>query len=459
MKKLFSDKKYIYLIISSCLYSVAFIYAQLFWTIFLFLPLIFYIAQNKELTFLEGFLWGFTSFGLQEAGIFYSVSQMAINNSYTIYLLSFFIILYQALFSGLWFWFTNKLIKISKFKSLVLIFTTWLYFLFLDRYILFISGFAEGYPFANPLLVVANCRQLLYFLPFITTTFLLLIFIITASLLVDKTLFGQYKYIYFLIAILFWGYGFLQEQFCYTAQDSSNFIATIGYLPYSFYNKKNQFKSVQEMQEKIIISLKEDNNKQLFIAPESALFLCDLSHNIDFLGILTEEKLGKKVHLICGAIRETENLFYNTAYWLYNGQLVQWHDKMHALLLTETLPQWAQFKYLVDGYFGERPLISRSVKKRKIFKLKLGNQDFNFIPFICSEIFFLYQKPNLDNQKNIVILSLSNDSWIESKYLDNLMLLMHIFRAIEWNLPIIYCAYKQAVFISKSGKLDYLRPA
>lgn len=424
------------IILSALIYAISYILPLNFLILFFLLPL-FYIAKSRQFNFLDGFIWGAIAFGLQEYGIFYSLIKMASGNNF-IYFVIICLIIYQAILSGLWLWGSSKISEISKISlPIILVITTWAYFMFLEYFVLFVFGAIEGYPFANPLILLSQYPIILSLLPIITEPVFLFLFILKDYILLYKKAWDKYIYIFLAINICVNLTQTLQIQ-------APEWLKYVSHFPYAFDASKDPKTAVLKFQDKITEILKNKPETELILSPESSLFCCDLEKEKNLLDLLN-----KKINILVGGIRTDGNRTYNTIYHIYDGKIIEYHDKKHALLLTERIPHWAQ--NTKDIYLKNKPEITESDKNRAVFNIKLGSQELNFIPMICSEIFFNNKKPNMTSQYTII--SLCNDTWISAKYVEKLMELMHRYRAIQWRTNIIYCAYNNYLYIDKVGNI------
>ncbi|CDK30293.1 Apolipoprotein N-acyltransferase [Candidatus Babela massiliensis] len=456
---------YLLLTISALSYTFAFMFLSVTWPlVFIFLIPISHLIVNKNLlskiSFKEGFFWGTIAFSLQPIGTYYSVIKMAENYKIFALFMVIFLIIYQAFYSGLWIFTASKTIdlinlkdkNISKILSLAII--TWIYFCFVQNYILWPFGRLEGLFLSSPILPLAIQPKLIYMLHYIKKE-LLLFFLISCSCLLS--LIFTYKKILFKLTIFLLAFSpFIISSLIYSYNKKyiSNYkkewFNKISSISKAYYNPGNNKKSAKEIAQEIK-RLKEQNNlTQIILFPESAFFLCDLNQERSLI-----KYLDKDIHIIIGGIRKKNDKVYNTLYHIYGGKIENIFNKRHSMLLTErgVFRELNIFSYIdkivQKSYFQSRPIIKPSNKERMSFNI---DRNLQLIPYICSEVFF-NNYPDDNFQDDSTIISLCNDSWLEpcAKYIQNLMVLANKFKAIYWRRYIIYVDYSSSYIFDKFG--------
>ncbi len=175
----------------------------------------------------------------------------------------------------------------------------------------------------------------------------------------------------------------------------------------------------------------------------------------ELLQIWSEKYIGKAIHLIFGSFRYDDNgNYYNTAYWVYNGQLQQCFDKRHAVLISERLAWLSLFSAVKDVYGDAVHSTTISVNDRLPIVMP---GCMTCVPYICSELFF-NEYPD-DIYKNIAIIALVNDRAFLGScalYISDLLLQVARMRAIAWQRDIIYVSYSCSLFIDKYGMIAEL---
>jgi apolipoprotein N-acyltransferase len=451
------SRKWFLLLASACIYPLPFIFNHyLWWLTFIFLIPLFYSALTYHLSFKEGFVWGFISFTLHEMGIFYSLIRMA-NGAYIyLTLLSLTLIIYQSLYTGLWFWFTQKISRYVPITQPPLLLTvwvisTWAYITFIDSSLLWVFEKWEGYMLVHPLLPLARIPYLLSLLSFLGKPLLTLIFIASSALLA-LCLVVKNRFISLAISSIACLPWIISYALADKAHQPPGWLPTIAHIPKSFYNPDDTSKTIAQLTDQIKNTLSSHSDVNLIILPESSLYLCDLPTCCSLLKVLNKDNLGREVALIVGALRKTCNGSYttsvthNTAYCISNNTIRQWFDKRHALILTERLPSWARSTTLEALYYTDRPFITPGHNSRMPFYI---SNTLTLMPYICSELFF-NDRPD-DLASTVPIIALCNDTWIAAPYIGDLMVLASRFKALQWQRIILYVSYEHALLFDTSG--------
>ncbi len=438
------------ILLSTFIYSLAINCAFLCWPLIIFFPIpLFIIALKKQLTFLNGFLWGIIFFSINLHDIAHTVFIMGEGPQILRIIPGLFIIVYIAFYSALWFWCTQKIINIFKFKKTATIvfictFTLWIYIYFIDHYALWLFNRIEGYPLVHPLLTLAHKPQLLTLLPILgkplLTLLLLLISAILFLLLYTK---NKRWLITFLLAVIPW----IISPLLFKKKKPPSWINTIAYLPVIFTKGTSTPAMIDGAAYDIKKILFYKPHTTIIIMPESSFYSDDLCNHTQALHAWSKEQLGKKIHIFIGAFRKTKHNYYNCLYWIYNGKLKNYCDKHHAIPLIEKLPSWFAWSWLKNTYFCEYTQLTLSHKTRPFFNLR----NCMVIPYICSELYF---NQSLDDQHtNIPILFVSNDRWFSSAYVPELLLRIARLKALEWQRTIIYCSFVYQTLCLSTGEL------
>ena len=445
------------LVVSAVLYAVPFLLsAYLWWLIFAFPVALLYLVSVANVSFVHGYIWGCIFFGLHMSGGIYVVTCMAHDSWVVGVMLGLVMVLYQALFSGLVFCGVTKIISISSITSPVmrlLMWTIgiWVLIVWTDWYSLWIFGVKEGYPLMHPLIPLAQNPTLLCLLPIIgkqlLTLFLLLVPASFVLLLRYKNNTGVFV---FCSAIAFWficwwvGRAEIQR-FCWQAR-----IRTLPYMAHSCVdNPLVVVKVVGSKLQKIIADYPE---AEIVIMPESAFNVSNFNDFPELLQLWNANNLGRAVHVVFGASRWHEDCYYNSLHWVYNGVLQNCYDKRHAMLVSERLSSWMNNKTMQRVYFSNDFPIAISLDKR--IKLALL-PDISFVPYICSELFF-NEGPNDIYGESPIILVVNDSMFLGNwcvLYIQELLVLLARYKAIQWQRDIVYVSYGQSLFIDKHGLL------
>lgn len=422
------------LIFSAFLYAAAFLWSNYCWFLVFIFPILFlHVAAHNRLTFWHGFVWSFITLFLHMIGGICVVVHMAHNSWAAGCALALSVIIVQALCGGMLF-FDNIRTGIVT----LLLFIFWV-----DRWCLWMFDVIEGYPLMHPLIVLIHKTQLLWLLPIIGKNVLTLLFLVSAASVV---VFMQYKNAHSLllcvISFLPWVAGLWFEN----EHEKPVWLQLIKPVPYMMinYNEYSEVGMRVALQD-IFTFLDQADDCSIGIVPESSLQMCDetifMKHN---------------KHLLCGVSRICDNKCYNSLVWLHQGNIMHCYDKQHAMLLSERLPSCLNNTFLRTIYFGKNCyLIAKSSKKRE--KITLGG-GLEFVPYICSELFFS-EYPD-DDYANIPILVIVNDSvFLQhrcSQYVCKLLQLLAQFKAMQWQREIVYVSYANSFYVNQNGGVFYL---
>ena len=343
--------------------------------------------------------------------------------------------------------------KINDFCSPIVRLCLWtgalaFFIIWTDRYSLWIFGIKEGYPLMHPLIPLAQHPQLLSLLPIFGKPLLTLLLLLVPASCVALLWFKNGKALFVLaLACLPW----LLCWYCNVSQmDKPHWLAQVQTIPYmcasTAANPVAMMKSAGNEFKKII---EQYPTTTVIIMPESAFNCSVLGQSAELLRLWSCEHLGKAVHLIFGTFRYHQDHYYNTAYWVYNGQLQQCFDKRHAMMVSERLSWFVGLPGLQDIYFGAQPLTAISSNER--VQLSIADS-VTCVPYICSELFF-NEYPD-DAYSDLPIVALMNDtSFVRyySSYILDLLVLVARLKAIAWQRDIIYVSYTRNLFINRRG--------
>ena len=322
------------------------------------------------------------------------------------------------------------------------------YWIMAFYYVGLIFGVQEGYPLMHPLIILAQKPSLLWILSFFGKLLLTVLFLLMpmsiAALLWYKSL---YAWLFLCIVIMPWVFCFKELEWKHMSWHSN-----IKSLPCMICSTTDDsivvIKIIGQQLKKIIT---QHPTTEIVVMPESACNIDNFLEISELLQLWNKESIGKAIHFIFGASRREGDNCYNSLYWVYDGNLQQYHDKQHAMLLTERLSVLIDYNCLRIIYFKDRQPITISLCERKKFALL---NDTAFVPYICSELFF--NESVDDNGKKDPILAVINDSlflahfW--TRYIHTLLILLARFKAIQWQRNIVYVSYAQSLFIDECGR-------
>ncbi len=444
-------QKWLLISLSALLYSLPFFFsATLWWVTFIFLVPLYWSALNYSLSFKEGYIWGVIQLTLHLSGVLYSIILMA-EGPYIYRLIpALFIIIYEALYSGLVFWLLSLIIRFTRPSFLctlgLWVVGMWLYFYWMDQYCLWLFGICEGYFFMHPLLPLATHACLLALLPALGKVLLTLILCSTSALLTLCFFFISLvqRGILLVCALAPWVFSCSTPHA--TASTAPAWLSRIAYLPGRFYYPSDLTPMGCIIAQYSAALIKKYPALDVILLPEGSISPCNLIEVPELAAFWDNKSLGKPISLIIGGTRWDGTLRFNTLYWVYNGAIKTWFDKRHGMLLTERLaPAW-DCTFFRTLYFQDSAPLTLSTQSRPSWEIL---PDLFVVPYICSEIFFNEQQD--DTYTNMPILALCNDFWLQLSYVSRLMYLVARFKALQWQRPIIYVSFYFGVYIDKYG--------
>lgn len=445
-----------FLVSSAFLYGISFMYSTiLWWLVFLFPVPLLYITHIHNLSFIQGYIWGFIvfSFHLYE-GVFI-VACLAGDFWWLGFFIGMCMVLYQALLPGFLFYgattiITYFLIQSSVGRLFLWVGTLFFFICWVDRYSLWIFGVLEGYPLMHPLILLTQQPELLLLLPILGKQLLTVFFLLVPASFVLVLWYKNGKAFSCFLAIcslwaLSWFFGFTSEKL-------SHLYDAIKSLPCMTYcsgvHKEMTMKIVAREVKKILEQYPETN---LIIMPESALNITDFEYRPELLQLWHKKHMGKPLHIVFGTCRLQDGNYYNSLHWVYNGKLQACFDKKHAMLMTERLSDWMDCDDMRAIYFKDDISITRSDNQRIVLTIA---ENISFVPYICSELFF-NEYPD-DCYPDMPILAIVNDILFKEEergYMKKLLLRLAQFKAIQWQREIVYVSYSESVVIDKWGEI------
>jgi len=367
--------------------------------------------------------------------------------------LGIIMVLYHALWAGVLFAagaFMVRAFCLQKAyqRLLIGVMLVWLFIVGIDWYSLSLFGVQEGYPLMHPLVLLAKKPHLLYLLPMVGKQILTIFFLMFSMGIVLVCWYGNLYSILFLgVVSMPWLLSIAMQRpplpECIWQQRIKGLPQMVcSQNPVIFVKIiHNSIKKIMQMHE----------STDIIIMPESACTLDKVNDESELLSCWDEHSLGKPVHLIFGASRSDESYYYNSLHWVYNGVLQDYHDKKHAMLISERLPWFLDNSYFQAIYFTQRKQVTASCAVRTCIKI----DDMIFVPYICSELFC--HENSDDEYPAAPIIAIVNDSLflssLSSAYIGDVLLLLARFKAIQWQREIIYVSYAHCVVIDKQGTM------
>lgn len=440
------------LVFSAFLYALPFLFIDYAWWLVFFFPVpLLFVASIENISFIHGYVWGVVTFLLHLSGGIGVIAAMAQEWWFIGVFLGIMMVLYQAIFSGLFFWSAALVVNFFSIRSVVIRLCIWyvalvFFITWTDHYSLWFFGIKEGYPLMHPLIPLAYHPQLLVLLPIVGKFFLtLLLLLFSVSGVVMIRLRNKATFVTWLCVSIIW-----LLCWCITVDDACNpawlgQIKSIAYRAYSAGDYSSVMINIAGNDLKKVIA--QYPTTTIIFMPESAFNGGALKPEL--LSAWSSECIGKSVQVVFGGFCLRNDNYYNTLHWVSDGVLQQCFDKRHAMLISERLAWIMNSAFFKHIYFGNCLQTTISCNKRVPMKL---SDTFTCVPYICSELFF-NEYPD-DDCFGMPVVALVNDtsflSWYAS-YIYELLFLVARIKAIQWQREIVYIAYTRSIFIDKRG--------
>ncbi len=125
------------------------------------------------------------------------------------------------------------------------------------------------------------------------------------------------------------------------------------------------------------------------------------------------------------------------------------------MALTERAPSeyfLGKIWLIKENYFKKFVGIIPNNLKRPVWKI---SENFEIIPYICSELFF-NSIPDHDIHAGNTIVAFCNDDWVRQDFMQYQMVMGARYRAIQWQIPLIYIAHHYQAFCGPHGEYKTL---
>jgi len=438
---------WIALIVSAISYALAFAFPSFCaWFVFFFLIPVFWCTciGGYALSFWQGFAWGLIFYGIH----FYAFALLFIERAQgELRLLAYvFLVVYCALHAGIWFWLmqccaayhSNLVWRVACYSGV-----TTLYFMFMRCVGLWFTGHLLGYPFALPLLPLAQYPQLLYALPFLTAPGLLL-FLICMQICaivgyIKKSAVCGLLTLFFLAPF---AYGWLSSAVCLVPA----YVATLGYVEPPHGTNLHPLDCAQAINSGIQKLMATTAETRCIIMPEAA-YPFVLNEHTYATQMWCNNALLDEVFLLIGAHRTNKELLQNSLFCVTPSSITTHYDKTKKMPFVEYLPAlWNQFNFCKTLFLKEKKEFTTTQKVCRDF-IKISD-DLIFEPLICSDLYF--DTPTRYPVR-IPLLCAVNDSWFSATYMRTLMYLFAIFKAMQEQRDIVYVGHYYGIWISQCG--------
>lgn len=427
------------------------------WFIGFFLVPLFYLAIRLQLTWLHGLCWGILFTILAGGGEIYCVLYpLAIHPLAKIIMGISFIIyigLHSAVLFGIGqfiFLYRKKYTPVAHPLFICTVWTTifWLFFVWMSGYSLWIFIRCEGPSyFTNPITALIQYPPLLQGITWFGKYGLLGLLIAWQGLLTLVLLIPHLRYITLWIGLsALWLFFVLQAR----TVSAPAWIARIAHIPRSLTQELSHTHTAKLIRTYLETIAQHDPEIDIFIIPEDGIQSCQFCSNPALCKTCMPCALDKQQHFIFGAYRKNKNQEFNTLYYLANGELKQYYDKQHTMIFTEEIP--ALFGTNIFKNYIQACSFSHGHRSRNPLEI---SPNLAFIPYICSEIFFLDQPD--DAHPELPILALCSDKWAFFTYSKERALRVAQLKALEWQRDVLFISYHVAGLLTKTGQYFLLK--
>lgn len=373
------------------------------------------VKLSKSSSLKKGFLYGaiFFSFHL----LWFLKLLITHGKSCLVYPFWLLTVCCLALFTGIWLWLQQQLYHrypndIGWIVSWVI--STVLYCYFVTYCSLFICGICEGYPFFNPLVLLARWPQLLWCLKYLGFTGTL-----TCLLLVVCTIWKRYFVCSFIFALPFL-LGFIFYQPCTVQLCHTQFIK-----PWWHRSKDPMYVGYRMVHD---VTKAMHNNKTLkaIVMPESS-FGWDMYEYKQFVSMMCD--YSDKVSILFGGQRCIGGQLRNSYFAVRDGQIIFTYDKQHLVPLMERVPQFLDCLYCGELLCRRNDVFAYGDQSNDIVEVN----GVRFQLFICSEL--LHEAKPV---KGLPILFVCNDAWFKSDWIKKWIILFIKYFELRYDVPVLF---------------------
>lgn len=440
--KRMSHNSFIMVNLSAGLLAIAYLFSPVcHWLCFFFLIPLFYSneikenGKNKEIglcSFAMGFLWGLIFFSLHWGAL---VPIFATRSHAPHALIAFFfLLLYGALHAGVWFWCA---------RFILFPVATCIYFLWMRYAVFWIFGIG-GYPFAWPLLPLAEDARWLFAMPYLREEGLLVATLFAQYFFVKGLVQQCMKYVALSCACMIpFLIGWLMP--C-SVQKPPPVLSHVTYAPVIPCSTPYALDRAQEINDAMVHARQKKPHASIILMPEST-YPWALNSDEDMVQLWADNALVDGVTLIIGAYYHdhAKNAKYNGLYAITRDGIQHFYGKRRLVPFIEymswpwQISHWCCALFL-DGRAG-------FCAGAEISAVCLGD-GVMWELLVCSDLFLGSYKFECDKP----LLCIVNDSWFEVRPLSTLMFLFAKSAAMLAGQDMIYVSYLQGAWIGRDGR-------
>lgn len=408
--------------------------------------LLFWVFITKEVGFCSGYIWGVVAYGFYFLPLFFCLASLA--QTWHLYCAWVGFVLYCSVFSGFWFYLVGVIQKkLTKpaFRIISAILITFGHIIFIDKVLLCIFDVVEGLPILNPLIPLVSYSFWLGWLPVFGIMGMWFLFLVTVS---SMTLFFinpiKYHFLFVFLILFFW---FFPSIFFHHISEKPSWLNYSAALqPQAFiYEKEGLYACIGDICSKIVQVRKNNPSLHYIFMPESTLpFVGD--HVKKACSCLSENN--QDITMVLGGYSQSFYGIYNSCYIFEGGKIAVCCNKSHGIPFVERIPYLFDY-HLFRSWFllNQEPFeLDKHMREPVIL-----DTEFDFIPALCSELFFsndIYR-----NASDKIILGLVNDGWFIETFFPDLLWSCAQLRARSYSKPLLYVSYTRALFLDKDGSV------
>lgn len=366
---------------------------------------------------------------------------------------AFLIFIYWSLQAGLWFYIADTISSFCKRNQcgIYSFFAVWLictagYFLWLWQGVWLVFGHWQGDLLTFPLVPLATFCPLLTALPFFTAPGLLLILLLfnclSALLVVERSfLVGSGL----LLSLL----PFVGGYFCAPVKESTPaWLHEISYISPQGITCTNALDAAQEIAERALAIMGKRPYTRLVVMPESS-YPWALNERPEIVALWANTVFFDRTLLCIGAHKKAAGKNFNALFFISSAGIIMDYVKRNLVPVAEEIPWWAKnIRNLKELFFKN----GEGFCPREHSAHFIDTGGFLFKPLLCSEVFLGRCMEQLSC--NATYMACMNDNIMPGKsglFIKKLMQLLAVYRAIEYQTPILYVGHGEAFYIHRNG--------
>lgn len=427
---------------SICLAHAAYFFPHVvgFFSILFLMPLFYAAVLIPKRAAWYGFYWGALFFTAHIWWLIFTLADYVESPWHSIMyvLLTFYFIVITVF----WFWLSNFLsvhIATTGKKMICWAISACVYYYFLQYYSCWFLKFGWGDPLISPLIPLAAhvffVSPVAFFGADLYQVLIIMMQAYVAWCIKINNKKGMLIIVLISIVVLGLSYSYLPTQ---------NMKLAVGCIAPINTTKKGAHQVAYELTYELIKYADAHRDISVLCAPESA-FPFVLENTSEVITLWHENiPLDEKV-LIIGAYTKEGGALFNSMIGISERRVVFAYRKRNLMPFIEYENAWH-----VPVFTKKRLLLASNVNDREI--IQFG--PYQWVPFICSEIFFEHDYPA--GRADVPLICLVNDSHFLPT-MSTLLLLHARLKAIAFGQVIVYCSHRYGIIIKPDGAMTCAR--